>query len=369
MADDAGSGNPEDAVMALLERLVPDLLTTLERLQFARRYMNSATLDELTPMAAAAAPVLDAHLLRIEATDWPAGLTGLHEALAQTTRHCARAARTLANADGSQRQAWRAFTSIPQALEALYPLAAVLPPVSRFFTEPARRQDPAVQRRLAMAQPGPETGLMQLGHAGSQADGRAVGSLYVPEYFDSAQTWPLIVALHGGSGSGASFIWSWVREARTRGLIVLCPDAGAAGWPLQDPDDDGTLLDGLVLAASKQWPIDQQRILLTGMSDGGTYSYLAGLGADRPFTHLAPIASSFHPLLLDGLSVTDQPICLVHGALDPVFPVDDARAAAAALQSAGARLQYLEIDDLAHTYPAEVNSAILDWFFQEPPRR
>ena len=34
------------------------------------------------------------------------------------------------------------------------------------------------------------------------------------------------------------------------------------------------------------------------MSDGGTFTLLSGLDEASPFTHLAPVAASFHPLLL-----------------------------------------------------------------------
>ena len=48
--------------------------------------------------------------------------------------------------------------------------------------------------------------------------------MYVPEYYDAARSWPLVVALHGGSGHGRDFLWTWLREARTRGVIVAAPD-------------------------------------------------------------------------------------------------------------------------------------------------
>ena len=41
-----------------------------------------------------------------------------------------------------------------------------------------------------------------------------------------------------------------------------------------------------------------RRMLLTGMSDGGTFTYVSGLEASSPFTHLAPVAAAFHPMLV-----------------------------------------------------------------------
>jgi phospholipase/carboxylesterase len=117
-------------------------------------------------------------------------------------------------------------------------------------------------------------------------------------------------------------------------------------------------------AVRSRWNIDSQRLLLTGMSDGGTFTYVSGLEAGSAFTHLAPISAAFHPMLAamaDPERIRDLPIFLTHGALDWMFPVDLARQARDALGAAGARVIYREIDDLSHTYPREINAEILDW--------
>ena len=66
--------------------------------------------------------------------------------------------------------------------------------------------------------------------------------------------------------------------------------------------------------------------------------------------------------LEDGIQrARGRPIYLVHGALDWMFPVETARMARRALEGAGARLVYREIEDLSHTYPRDENPRILDW--------
>ena len=105
-------------------------------------------------------------------------------------------------------------------------------------------------------------------------------------------------------------------------------------------------------------------MLLTGMSDGGTYTYLSGLRSESPFTHLAPCSASFHPTLLAGLEsdrIKDLPIYLIHGVLDWMFPVRMARDANLALSNAGAKVLYREIKDLSHTYPRDENSRVMEW--------
>ena len=61
-----------------------------------------------------------------------------------------------------------------------------------------------------------------------------------------------------------------------------------------------------------------------------------------------------------------RPIYLIHGALDWMFPVGVARAGCEALEAAGARVTYREIEDLSHTYPRDENRLILEWLLAEP---
>jgi phospholipase/carboxylesterase len=100
------------------------------------------------------------------------------------------------------------------------------------------------------------------------------------------------------------------------------------------------------------------------MSDGGTFCYVTGLEGASPFTHLAPVASTFHPLMAetaDAERLKGLPIYLVHGKLDWMFPVQVARQTQQALSAAGAAVSYRELDDLSHCYPREINPAILSW--------
>jgi phospholipase/carboxylesterase len=65
------------------------------------------------------------------------------------------------------------------------------------------------------------------------------------------------------------------------------------------------------------------------------------------------------------------PLYLVHGALAWMFPVEVARQAQHALSQAEAHVTYREIDNLAHTYPREINASMLAWLTETivPARR
>src|SRR5205085_9513520 len=160
---------------------------------------------------------------------------------------------------------FRALRHVPRAHEALYPLSPVLPPISQFYLDPAVRDDAALQARLARPAREGETGIM---HADNEPGSRGGFSLYVPEYYSSDRPWPLVMALHGGSGNGRAFLWSWLRDARSHGTILVAPTAKGQTWALAGPDVDTPNLMRILDLVRSQWNVDPSRLLLTGMSDG-----------------------------------------------------------------------------------------------------
>jgi phospholipase/carboxylesterase len=358
----------DDAMLDATMGLVPPLLTALEGLAFAARHLHPPQLPSLAAVLADFAPPLRVGRQDFDTVAWPDDLQFFRNQLLLAADAALTAldgiAASAAEHDGTLR-AYRAMRHTTRAVEALYPLTFMLPPVSRFFVEAPRREDAALLQRLADADAlRDDVGVISVDNAREQRGGF---SLYVPEYYDAATPWPLIVALHGGSGHGADFLWTWLREARTRGCIVASVTSRGDTWSLMQPDIDGTRLRELVGAIASRWSIDPTRVLLTGMSDGGTFALLTGLLGRVPFTHLAPISGSFHPMLLDAAAdIGGLPIYLVHGALDWMFPIEMARMAANALAAAGAAVTFREIEDLSHTYPRDENPKILDWFSAPP---
>jgi len=337
------------------------LLQALERLGFVARHFHPPAFADL--LAAIGDPDADlrAHVGRLDG--WPPGLSAVREVLVLAAGETLAAFDELRNApDGNDglTAVFRALRHLPRAQEALYPLARDLAPVSRFFLPPERRQDAALLQRLADAAPRPDTGVM---HDSDQPGSPGSFSIYVPETYDPAVAAPLVMALHGGSGNGRAFLWSWLRDARARGAILVAPTAIGRTWAITGPDPDTPNLARILDEVAGRWTIDRTRLLLTGMSDGGTFSYVSGLEPASPFTHLAPVSAAFHPMLAsyaEPARLTGLPIHIVHGALDWMFPIDMAREAARSLGLAGAAVTYVEIDDLSHTYPREANAAILD---------
>ena len=353
-----------DELLDATTALIPPLLTAVDALRAAGRHMHPPMLPELVEAIRPQHGGLVEGFELFKTVTWPEHLETFVDCVTRSVGYALRAFAQFEQALEAPQPAFVAYRAMgltTKAIEALYPVAAMLPPVSRFYLEPQSRDDAELLERLAAVTADKDhVGLM---HANNSSDERGGFSVYVPEYY-AGEAVPLVFALHGGSGHGRQFIWSWLRAARSLNCIVIDPTSLDNTWSLMDPGADAQRLHGLVDYAKAHWNIDNERILLSGMSDGGTFSYVAGLQDQVPFTHLAPCSASFHPMLIEAASpqrLQGLPIYLIHGALDWMFPVDVARTAQQALQAAGAAVVYAEVEDLSHTYPEEYSAKVLDW--------
>jgi phospholipase/carboxylesterase len=343
------------------ETILPPLFACLETLSLIARHLDPSSFAEM--MGAAGTPEERLRAARSQFSP----VDGVDERLVAASDEALAAFDELRAAldGGDIRAVFKALRHTPRALEALYPLAAMIPAVNSFFLDPSLRTDAETLARGMLPARAGETGVI---HFDNEPRTRGGFSLYVPESYTPDRAWPLVVALHGGSGHGRGFLWSWLRDARSFGAILVAPTSSGnslgSTWALMGDDNDTPNLARIVAQVRETWNIDPDRLLLTGMSDGGTFCYVSALDGASPFTHLAPVSATFHPMLIsmaDADRLRGLPVYLVHGALDWMFPVEVARQAKAALTAAGANVTYSEIDDLSHTYPREINAPMIAW--------
>lgn len=359
----------DDELLEGITQLVPALLTCMAAFEQVQRNMHPARLGELAEFIKPYEAALQDACAGFKQLSFPEHLNSFGDRLQQAATYSLRACNGISTSNGRGATnnsgafaAMKAMRAQCHAQEWLYPVAAVFKPVSQYFLEESARNNEGLIEALNQPEDMSDLGLLT-----TNGDRAARGgfSLYVPENIDAEAPTPLVVALHGGTGHGADFIWSWLREARTRGFLLLSPTAQQDTWSLMGEDLDlPHLLQALALIGAK-FNIDSQHILLTGMSDGGSYTLLAGLKEASPFTHLAPFSSVLHPdLAMSGrlAFAKDRDIYLVHGTQDWIFPIETAFMAQSALEAAGARLIFRPIEGLSHTYCRTENDALLRWF-------
>jgi phospholipase/carboxylesterase len=346
-----------------LQRFGPELLAALRAFEIVGRRLHPPRIGELREGLLPFRDDLARSLAELRVASAPAQLAGLAAELIRSGELVYGALRDF-TADVSPQAAiasvLRAMHAHCHAQATLYPLRKILPPISLYFLEPA------FHARLAELDPDPPAELpIGVFDVRNPSGARGGFWLYVPESYDGTRPWPLVVALHGGSGTGAEFLWTWLREARGRQFLLMAPTSTASTWSLGEDDLDAPALHSMVEYVRARWRVDTDRILLTGLSDGATYTLLCGLRADMPFTALAPISGVLHPINLVNGNLSrarGKRIYMVHGALDWMFPIALARMAHQELENAGADITFRAIADLSHTYPREENPNILAWF-------
>lgn len=364
----ADSTSDESVLLDAVAALGVPLLDVLMSLEFVQRRLHPPRIDELREVLKPRGKALERarEAFRPVATRASStGLSGLCAVLADAATSASRSVELFCQEGDSAQGMARILAAMQShaiAQEKLFGLRRALKPVDQFFLDSAHRDQAG---RFDRPDPESEPPRGGLHHANNDRNERGGFSLWIPET-DTASALPLLVVLHGGSGHGADFIWTWLREGRSRYCAILAPTSRGPTWSFNGPDVDATSIRAMFDWVCERWPIDRERVLLTGLSDGATYSLYAGLQAELPYTALAPVSGVLHPANRDRGNLAragDRSIYLVHGALDWMFPVELARQAAVDLRDAGANLVYREIEDLSHTYPREENALILDWFF------
>lgn len=188
-------------------------------------------------------------------------------------------------------------------------------------------------------------------------------ALYVPESYDGGRVYPLIVCLHGAGFGGATYLDRWQPRLK-EGFILACPTIDDAAWWTKDAED---LVQAVVSELSLRYWIDPDRIFLTGMSNGGTGTFLIGLNHADRFAALVPMASALphalYPLLENARSTR---FYIIHGARDQVMPVRYSRELVSYLQEHGFQVVYQEHDEEhpvagGHFFPREELPALVDW--------
>src|SRR5580693_7129161 len=149
-----------EAVVDDIVAVLPPLLQSLEALGFIARRLNPPDFGRVMHAAGTPDQALQAELPRL--AGWPEEFAHLRAPL-QTASEAALAAfdglRAVQQGNGDLVTVFRALRHAPRAQEALYPLAATLPPVSQFFLDPGLREDADLLARLA--KPGQEnTGIL-----------------------------------------------------------------------------------------------------------------------------------------------------------------------------------------------------------------
>ncbi len=190
---------------------------------------------------------------------------------------------------------------------------------------------------------------------------------------------PTVIALHGHGAHALDLIG--LSQHLPQGLLWLCQQAENTieeafygfTWfhfgrddPKRDDEIEGVLdeLREFFDQAAERYPIDRDRTVLLGFSQGGMLAYRLALSEPQRFAGLAALSTTLSAESTETLAPSDGlkrlPVIVQHGTQDPMIAVDRARESRERLESLGVDLEYREYE-MAHQIGAESSHDLSVW--------
>lgn len=186
------------------------------------------------------------------------------------------------------------------------------------------------------------------------------GVIYVPETASAGA--PLLVFLHGATGTGRRHLRTVLAAADRYGVAVVAPDSRYETWDVIATGEIGpdvAFLDRVLFAAFDRLDVDPGRLALGGVSDGASYALSLGLANGDVFDTVI----AFSP----GFIVCPEPVgrprvYISHGLADPVLPFQSCSGSfAPALATAGYDVRFEPFEG-GHSVPPEISDQALGWW-------
>ncbi|APB33028.1 esterase lipoprotein [Gloeomargarita lithophora Alchichica-D10] len=142
---------------------------------------------------------------------------------------------------------------------------------------------------------------------------------------------PLLIALHGGGGTGAGMerLTRLSDLANQAGVIVVYPDGWNRHWhdrrnPRFVPEpgvQDVPFINQLIDEVHRTYTLDQQRIYVTGISNGGFFAQVLACELSHRLAAVAVVSSNLPQGLAENCPATQSvPILYILGTNDPLIP-------------------------------------------------
>ena len=159
--------------------------------------------------------------------------------------------------------------------------------------------------------------------------------IHMPPSYDKSKPLPLLIALHGGGGSGEKMeeltLRGFNRLSDKEGFIVVYPDGIEKHWndgrenvkyrAHQEKIDDVGFISALIDHLAKQYNIDINRVYATGISNGAMMSFRLGCELFEKIAAIAPVAGS----MPENLPIRCSPlrsisVLVISNTEDPLVP-------------------------------------------------
>lgn len=148
---------------------------------------------------------------------------------------------------------------------------------------------------------------------------------YLPKNFDRKQKYPLVMFLHGAGERGddidVAMRHGFMKHVRDEGreypFIFVAPQCPAGKYWGCYTESLLAFLDHIC----ETLPVDLSRVYLTGLSMGGTGTFMLAMAAPERFAAIAPVCGS--GIYWFGEALSDVPVLMYHGDLDETVPIEE----------------------------------------------
>jgi len=176
----------------------------------------------------------------------------------------------------------------------------------------------------------------------------------------AAGSLPLLVLLHGATGSGAGVLRRVGAAADEAGVAVLAPDSRDTTWDAIRGrfGADVAFLNRALERTFEMMSVDPARLAVGGFSDGATYALSIGLINGDLFPHVIAFSPGF---VVDGTNHGTPRFFISHGTADPILPIDQcSRVIVQGLRRRGFEVSFKEFEG-GHTVPPGIAADAMRW--------
>lgn len=157
---------------------------------------------------------------------------------------------------------------------------------------------------------------------------------------------PVVIMLHGGGGTGEGALWEtgWVQKADAAGFLAVFPnalprdpksrasfvrnpqlwnDGSGRFYPDQSEVNDVRYLSAVLDDLAARFPVDPQRIYVTGFSNGASMTFRFAAELPQRIAAIAPVAGALWvepgtlkpPVPMHYITGTEDPLNLINGGV------------------------------------------------------
>ena len=161
--------------------------------------------------------------------------------------------------------------------------------------------------------------------------------VYVPSSLDRTRPSPVLVFFHGSGGCFKAYLWILSKVADRAGCVLVAPSHGFGNW---QGSSSNAALESALAAASRFAAIDQTRVHLAGLSNGGLAVSQLAAARGSQFRSLIFLSPVFDERQISGSSFAQQcrgrSVLVLTGEADDRVPLGYVEENVAAMTRAGA---------------------------------